>query len=46
MESQEPDQGRDGTRCGGFKDEDLRGALAIYDGAAGLLARYDWSPLA
>ncbi len=32
-------------RCGGFKDEDLKGALAIYDGAAGLLAGYDESPL-
>jgi HAD superfamily hydrolase (TIGR01509 family) len=32
-------------RCGGFKDDDLKGALAIYDGAADLLARYDDSPL-
>ena len=32
-------------RCGGFKDEDLKGALAIYDDAADLLARYDSSPL-
>jgi HAD superfamily hydrolase (TIGR01509 family) len=32
-------------RCGGFKDEDLKGALAIYDGAADLLARYEDSPL-
>jgi HAD superfamily hydrolase (TIGR01509 family) len=32
-------------RCGGFKDEDLKGALAIYDGAADLLASYDGSPL-
>jgi len=32
-------------RCGGFKDEDLKGALAIYDGAASLLAGYDESPL-
>ena len=31
--------------CGGFKDEDLKDALAIYDGAADLLARYDDSPL-
>jgi HAD superfamily hydrolase (TIGR01509 family) len=31
-------------RCGGFKDEDLKGALAIYDGAADLLAGYDESP--
>lgn len=33
-------------RSGGFKDEDLKGALAIYDGAADLLERYDSSPLA
>jgi HAD superfamily hydrolase (TIGR01509 family) len=33
-------------RCGGFRDEDLRGALALYDGAADLLAHYDDSPLA
>lgn len=33
-------------RCGGFRDEDLDDALAIYDGAADLLARYDDSPLA
>jgi HAD superfamily hydrolase (TIGR01509 family) len=32
-------------RCGGFRDEDLKGAIAIYDGAADLLARYDESPL-
>jgi HAD superfamily hydrolase (TIGR01509 family) len=32
-------------RCGGFRDEDLKGAIAIYDGAADLLARYDDSPL-
>jgi HAD superfamily hydrolase (TIGR01509 family) len=32
-------------RCGGFKDQDLDGALAIYDDAADLLARYDSSPL-
>jgi HAD superfamily hydrolase (TIGR01509 family) len=32
-------------RCGGFKDEDLKDALALYDGAADLLARYDESPL-
>ena len=32
-------------RCGGFKDEDLKGALEIYDGAADLLAGYDESPL-
>jgi HAD superfamily hydrolase (TIGR01509 family) len=33
-------------RSGGFEDEDLDDALAIYDGAADLLARYDDSPLA
>jgi HAD superfamily hydrolase (TIGR01509 family) len=33
-------------RCGGFRDEDLAGALAIYDDAADLLARYGESPLA
>jgi HAD superfamily hydrolase (TIGR01509 family) len=33
-------------RCGGFTDEDLAGALALYDHAADLLARYDSSPLA
>ena len=32
-------------RCGGFKDGDLKDALAIYDGPADLLARYDESPL-
>ena len=32
-------------RCGGFKDEDLKGALAIYGGAADLLANYADSPL-
>ena len=33
-------------RCGGFRDEDLKGAIAVYDDAADLLARYDESPLA
>jgi phosphoglycolate phosphatase-like HAD superfamily hydrolase len=33
-------------RCGGFRDDDLQGALAIYDGPADLLARYGESPLA
>jgi HAD superfamily hydrolase (TIGR01509 family) len=33
-------------RCGGFKDDDLRDALAIFDGPADLLARYEESPLA
>jgi len=32
-------------RSGGFSDADLAGALAIYDDAADLLARYDESPL-
>jgi phosphoglycolate phosphatase-like HAD superfamily hydrolase len=32
-------------RCGGWKDADLAGALAIYDGPADLLADYDESPL-
>jgi HAD superfamily hydrolase (TIGR01509 family) len=32
-------------RCGGWRDEDLRGAIAIYDGPADLLARLDESPL-
>lgn len=34
------------VRCGGFSDEDLKGALAIYDDPADLLAHYDESPLA
>ena len=33
-------------RCGGWKDSDLAGAIAIYDGPADLLAHYDDSPLA
>lgn len=33
-------------RCGGlFTDEELKGALAIYDGPADLLAHYEESPL-
>lgn len=32
-------------RCGGFSDERLSRAIAIYDDAADLLARYDQSPL-
>jgi HAD superfamily hydrolase (TIGR01509 family) len=32
-------------RCGGFRDQDLQGAIAIYDGPADLLAHYDESPL-
>lgn len=33
-------------RCGGFSDEDLTGALAIFDGPADLLERWEESPLA
>lgn len=33
-------------RCGGWDDEGLKGALAVYDGAADLLARFDRSPFA
>ncbi|MBW8874359.1 MAG: HAD family hydrolase [Acidobacteria bacterium] len=33
-------------RCGGFRDEDLKGAIALYDDATDLLAHYDESPLA
>jgi HAD superfamily hydrolase (TIGR01509 family) len=32
-------------RCGGFSDEDLTGALAIFDGPADLLERWEESPL-
>ena len=32
-------------RCGGFDDGDLKGALAIYDSPADLLAHFDESPL-
>jgi len=32
-------------RCGGFSDDDLKGALALYDDPADLRARYDASPL-
>jgi HAD superfamily hydrolase (TIGR01509 family) len=32
-------------RCGGFPDEDLKGAVALYDDAADLLANFDESPL-
>jgi HAD superfamily hydrolase (TIGR01549 family) len=32
-------------RCGGFPDDVLQGAVAIYDDPADLLARYDESPL-
>jgi HAD superfamily hydrolase (TIGR01509 family) len=33
-------------RCGGWTDADLKGALAVYDDPADLLAHYDTSPLA
>jgi HAD superfamily hydrolase (TIGR01509 family) len=33
------------VRSGGWKDSDLSGAVAIYDGPADLLAHYDSSPL-
>ncbi|WP_416670586.1 HAD family hydrolase [Egbenema bharatensis] len=33
------------VRCGGFSDEQLSGAIAIYDDPADLLAHYDQSPL-
>jgi HAD superfamily hydrolase (TIGR01509 family) len=33
-------------RCGGWGDEDLRGAVAVYDGPWDLLARLDESPFA
>jgi len=32
-------------RCGGFTDEELKGAVAIYNDAADLLANHDSSPL-
>jgi HAD superfamily hydrolase (TIGR01509 family) len=32
-------------RSGGWKDDSLKGAVAIYDGPADLLAQYDASPL-
>jgi HAD superfamily hydrolase (TIGR01509 family) len=33
-------------RCGGWRDADLQGAIAMYDDPADLLAHYDESPLA
>jgi HAD superfamily hydrolase (TIGR01509 family) len=33
------------VRCGGFSDDDLADAIAIYDSPADLLAQYDESPL-
>lgn len=32
-------------RCGGWRDDDLRGSVAVYDDPADLLAHYDESPL-
>jgi phosphoglycolate phosphatase-like HAD superfamily hydrolase len=32
-------------RCGGWSDQDLHGAVAIYDAPAALLAAYTESPL-
>lgn len=32
-------------RCGGWQDDDLKGAIAIYDDPADLLAHFDKSPL-
>jgi len=39
------DVGAIALRCGGWRDPDLKGALAIYDDPADLLAHYDESPL-
>lgn len=33
-------------RCGGFSDQQLKGAIAIYDDPADLLSQYDRSPFA
>ncbi|CAN5742653.1 HAD family hydrolase [soil metagenome] len=33
-----------GVRCGGWGDQDLQGAIAVYDDPADLLNRYDESP--
>jgi phosphoglycolate phosphatase-like HAD superfamily hydrolase len=33
-------------RCGGWKDSDLKPAVALYDGPWDLLARLDESPVA
>jgi predicted acyl esterase len=33
-------------RCGGWSDEDLTGALKIYDDPADLLAQFESSPFA
>jgi HAD superfamily hydrolase (TIGR01509 family) len=35
-----------GVRCGGWSDDDLRGAIAVYDDPGDLLDHYDDSPLA
>lgn len=34
------------VRCGGWDDADLKGAIAVYDAPADLLAHYDTSPFA
>jgi phosphoglycolate phosphatase-like HAD superfamily hydrolase len=34
------------VRSGGWGDADLKGAIAVYDDVADLLAHYDESPLA
>jgi phosphoglycolate phosphatase-like HAD superfamily hydrolase len=34
-----------GLRCGGWDDEGLKGAVAVYDDPAGLLAHLEDSPL-
>ncbi len=33
------------VRCGGFPEKSLRGAIAIYDGPADLLANFESSPI-
>jgi len=35
-----------GLRCGGFSDQELNGAIALYDSPSDLLAHYASSPLA
>jgi phosphoglycolate phosphatase-like HAD superfamily hydrolase len=32
-------------RCGGFSDQDLKDAIALYNDPSDLLANYDTSPL-
>ena len=48
MTSKRPKKAGVGTiavRSGGRQDDDLKGAVALYDGPADLLAHYDASPL-